>query len=64
MWCDKELEGKIKLRYYKVVNKPNIEDQIYLSVLRSVKKKVNIGIILKLDFNFTIFFTLPNFLTF
>jgi hypothetical protein len=42
MWCDKELEGKIKLRYYKEVNKPNLEDQRYLSILRSVKKKINI----------------------
>ena len=27
MWCDKELEEKIKLRYYKDVINPNLEDQ-------------------------------------
>jgi hypothetical protein len=30
MWCDKELEEKLKLRYYKYVIKPNLEDQNYL----------------------------------
>jgi hypothetical protein len=30
MWCDKELEGKRKLRYYKDVINPNLEDQNYL----------------------------------
>ena len=39
MWCDKELEEKIKLRYYKDVINPNLEDQNYLYVLTSVKKK-------------------------
>jgi hypothetical protein len=39
MWCDKELEDKMKLRYYKEVVNPNLEDQKYLSILRSVKKK-------------------------
>jgi hypothetical protein len=39
MWCDKELEEKIKLRYYKDVINPNLEDQNYLFVLSSVKKK-------------------------
>jgi hypothetical protein len=43
MWCDKELEGKRKLRYYKDVINPNLEDQNYLSVLPSVKKKINIA---------------------
>ena len=43
MWCDKELEEKIKLRYYKDVINPNLEDQNYLSVLTSVKKKINIA---------------------
>jgi hypothetical protein len=42
MWCDKELEEKIKLRYYKDVIKPNLEDQNYLFVLTSVKKKISI----------------------
>ena len=35
MWCDKELE-KRKLRYYKDVINPNLEDQNYLSVFPSV----------------------------
>ena len=39
MWCDKELEEKIKLRHYKDVINPNLEDQNYLFVLPSVKKK-------------------------
>jgi hypothetical protein len=43
MWCDKELEEKIKLRYYKDVINPNLEDQNYLSVLTSVKKKISIA---------------------
>jgi hypothetical protein len=42
MWCDKELEEKRKLRYYKDVINPNLEDQNYLSVLLSVKKKISI----------------------
>jgi hypothetical protein len=41
MWCDKEFEGK-KLRYYKDVINPNLEDQKYISVLTSVKKKISI----------------------
>ena len=32
MWCDKELEEKIKLRYYKDVINPNLEDQICLFI--------------------------------
>ena len=43
MWCNKELEGKRKLRYYKDVINPNLEDQNYLSVWPSVKKKLNIA---------------------
>jgi hypothetical protein len=43
MRCDKELEEKRKLRYYKDVINPNLEDQNYLSVLPSVKKKINIA---------------------
>jgi hypothetical protein len=43
MWCDKELEEKRKLRYYKDVINPNLEDQNYLFVLTSVKKKINIA---------------------
>ena len=43
MWCDKELEEKRKLRYYKDVINHNIKDQNYLSVLPSVKKKISIA---------------------
>jgi hypothetical protein len=39
MWCDKELEEKRKLKYYKDVINANLEDQNYLSLLPSVKKK-------------------------
>ena len=39
MQCEKDLEEKIKLRYYKDVINPNLEDQNYLSLLPSVKKK-------------------------
>ena len=38
----KEIEVKIKLRYYKEVINPNLEDQKYLSILTSLKKKINI----------------------
>jgi hypothetical protein len=30
IWCHKELEDKRKLRYYKEVVNPNLEDQKYL----------------------------------
>jgi predicted glutamine amidotransferase len=40
MWHDKELEEKRKLRCYKDVINPNLEDQNYLSILPSVKKKI------------------------
>jgi hypothetical protein len=43
MWCNKELEEKIKLKYYKDVFNPNLEDQNYLSILPSVKKKISIA---------------------
>ena len=42
MWCEKDLEAKKKLRYYKEVINPTLEDQKYLSVLTSSKKKINI----------------------
>jgi hypothetical protein len=42
MWCDKELEEKRKLRYYKYVINPNLEYQNYLFVFPSVKKKISI----------------------
>jgi hypothetical protein len=43
MRCDKELEEKIKLRYYKEAINPNLEDQSYLYVLTSVKKKISLA---------------------
>jgi len=43
MWDEKVLEGKIKLRYYKEIINPNLEDQKYLSTLTSSKKKINIA---------------------
>ena len=43
MWCDKDLEAKIKLRYYKEFINPTLEDQKYLLVLTSSKKKINIA---------------------
>jgi hypothetical protein len=43
MWCDKELEDKRELRYYKEVVNPNLEDQKYLLVLNSTKKKISIA---------------------
>ena len=39
LWCEKDLEAKRKLRYYKEVINPTLEDQNYLSVLISHKKK-------------------------
>jgi hypothetical protein len=42
MRCDKELKDKRKLRYYKKAVNHNLEDQKYLSVLTSAKKKINI----------------------
>ena len=43
MWCEKNLEAKRKLRYYKEVINPTLEDQKYFSVLTSSKKKTNIS---------------------
>jgi hypothetical protein len=43
MWCDKELEEKQKLRYYNDVINHNLEDQNYLFVLTSIKKKISIA---------------------
>ena len=39
MWCDKDLEAKRKLRYYKEVIDTTLEDQKYLYVLTSSKKE-------------------------
>ena len=35
MWCEKDLEAKRKLRYYKEVINPTLEDQKYLFFLTS-----------------------------
>ena len=43
MWCEKYLEAKIKLGYYKEVINPTLEDQKYLSVLATSKKNINIA---------------------
>ena len=43
MCCNKELEEKIKLRYYKDVINPNLEHQNYLSTFPSVEKKISIA---------------------
>ena len=44
MWCEKYLEAKRKLRCYKEVINPTLENQKYLSVvLTSSKKKTNIA---------------------
>ena len=43
MWCEKDLEAKRKLRYYKEVINPTLEDQKYLFVLTSSKKNINIA---------------------
>ena len=43
MWCEKYLEVKRKLGYYKEVINPNLEDKNYLFVLTSSKKKINIA---------------------
>ena len=42
MWCEKDLEARIKLRYYKEVINPTLEDQKYVYVLTSSNKKINI----------------------
>ena len=43
MWCEKDLEDKRKLICYKEVINPTLEDQKYLSILTSSKKKINIA---------------------
>ena len=39
LWCEKDFEAKRKLRYYKEVINPTLEDQKYLYVLINSKKK-------------------------
>ena len=41
MWREKDLEDKRKLRYYKEVINPTLEDQKYILVLTSSKRKIN-----------------------
>ena len=43
MWDAKELEDKRKLRYYKEVINPTLDNQNYLSILTSTKKKMSIA---------------------
>jgi hypothetical protein len=43
MWCNKETEEKRKLRYYKEVIDPNIEDENHIYVLASLTNKINIA---------------------
>ena len=43
LWCEKYLEAKRKLRYYKEVTNPTLQDQKYLYVLTNSKKKTNIA---------------------
>ena len=43
MWCEKDLDSKRKLRYYTEVVNPTLEDQKYLYVSTSSKKKTNIA---------------------
>lgn len=43
LWCDTKLEDKRKLRYYKEMTNPNLEDQKYLSILTSVEKKISVA---------------------
>ena len=42
-WCEENLAVKRKLRYYKAVINPNLEDQKYLLVVTSSRKKINIA---------------------
>ena len=43
LWCEKDLEAKRKLRYYKEVINPTLKDQKYLYILTSSKKKIYIA---------------------
>ena len=43
MRCEKDLEAKRKVRYYKEFINPTLENQKCLSVLTSSKKKTNIA---------------------
>ena len=41
-WCEENVVLKRKLRYYKEVINPNLEDQKYISVVTISQKKVKI----------------------
>ena len=41
LWCEENLAVKKKLRYYKEVINPNLEDHKYLSVVTISWKKIN-----------------------
>ena len=43
MWDVKKIEDKRKLRYYKEVINPTVDNQNYLSMLTSTKSKMNIA---------------------
>ena len=43
LWCKENLAVKRKLRYYKEVINPNLEDQKYLSIVTSSQNKFNIA---------------------
>ena len=43
MWDVKKMEDKRKLRYYKEVINPIVDNQNYLSMLTSTKSKMNIA---------------------
>ena len=43
LWCEENLVIKRKIRYFKEVINPNLEDQKYLSVVTSSQKKINIA---------------------
>ena len=42
-WCEKNLAVKRKLRYYKEVINPTLEDQKYLLVVTSSRKEISIA---------------------
>ena len=43
MWCEKDLEAKRKLRYYKEVINPTLEDQKVSLCFNYFKEKINIA---------------------
>jgi len=43
LWCNKDMKDKRKLRNYKEVINPDIEYQSYISLIVSLKNKINIA---------------------